>query len=382
MKALPIVILVICVVSMVAGRGFADSTVLDLGSEELVEAGGVDIQVPGYSVPSYADWNSDGLMDLIVGEGSGGYTAKVRVYLNTGTEAEPQFSDFIYVQSNGADLVCTGSGCMGCFPRVVYWDDDDRKDLLVGLSIGNIRLFFNIGTDEEPIFDGGTLLQVGPAGSKSNIYVGSRATPTLVDWNSDGRNDLVAGAVDGRIHIFINEGAETEPDFLVETLALTEIGNLDIGSRSSPEVLDLDCDGNKDIVTGETNGRLLFYRNIGTDESPVFASYELVTSDSIAIDLVGTPRSRPFVCYWTDDAYLDVLIGSGDGKIHLYQGTPMPADLNADGYVDLLDLAIFAQYWRQAGCGECGGADLVDDDIVDFQDLEALAANWLATPCP
>jgi hypothetical protein len=81
---------------------------LYLEATQLVEAGGVDIAVPAYSVPSTADWNSDGLQDLIVGEGT--TAAKVRVYLNEGTAEAPSFSEFSYVQSMGADLVITGGG--------------------------------------------------------------------------------------------------------------------------------------------------------------------------------------------------------------------------------------------------------------------------------
>jgi hypothetical protein len=81
---------------------------LYLGPEQLVQAGGADIQVPGYSVPSLAYWDGDDLMDLIVGEG--GDPGKVRVYLNVGAPGAPQFSDFFYAQSEGADLTVPGGG--------------------------------------------------------------------------------------------------------------------------------------------------------------------------------------------------------------------------------------------------------------------------------
>lgn len=84
---------------------------LVLGPEGLVQAGGVDIDVPGYSVPSFVFWNSDTLKDLVVGEGGGGVTeGKVRVYLNVGTPGNPQFNDYFYVQSSGADLISPGAG--------------------------------------------------------------------------------------------------------------------------------------------------------------------------------------------------------------------------------------------------------------------------------
>jgi hypothetical protein len=83
---------------------------LDLAAEKLVQAGGVDIDVPGYSVPSFVFWNGDGLKDLVVGEGSGSFTPKVRVYLNVGTPETPQFSTYFYAQSNSSDLTVPGGG--------------------------------------------------------------------------------------------------------------------------------------------------------------------------------------------------------------------------------------------------------------------------------
>ncbi len=83
---------------------------LHLGFQELVKDDGVGIDVPGYSVPSLVDWDSDGLPDLIVGEGSGSYAAMVRVYLNVGTACAPEFSGYVFAQSDGSDLVLTGGG--------------------------------------------------------------------------------------------------------------------------------------------------------------------------------------------------------------------------------------------------------------------------------
>jgi hypothetical protein len=83
---------------------------LTLGAAEMVEAGGLAIDVPGYSVPSFVRWNGDALPDLIVGQGSGSDAAKVRVYLNTGTSFRPLFSSHGFVQSNGVDLELPGAG--------------------------------------------------------------------------------------------------------------------------------------------------------------------------------------------------------------------------------------------------------------------------------
>ena len=83
---------------------------LPLGAAEYVVAGGSNIGVPGYSVPSFVQWNGDGLADLVVGEGSGSDTGKVRVYLNTGSAFQPQFTSYSYVRSDGVVLRLSGSG--------------------------------------------------------------------------------------------------------------------------------------------------------------------------------------------------------------------------------------------------------------------------------
>ncbi len=82
-----------------------------LGPEQIVQAGGMDINIPGYSVPSFVDWNSDGLNDLVVGEGSGltGF-GLVRVYLNSGTPGDPAFTGYFHAQSNGSVLQSPGGG--------------------------------------------------------------------------------------------------------------------------------------------------------------------------------------------------------------------------------------------------------------------------------
>ena len=344
---------------------------LDLGQEEIIQANGLNISVLGYSVPSYVDWDEDGIADLIVGQGSGTYTGKVRVYLNYGTACEPEFLDYFYVQSLGSDLTLAGSGCMGVFPRVVHWNDDGMKDLLIGTAVGNIRLYLNTNTNSDPQFDGGTLLQVGASGSKVNIDIGSRATCSMVDFDSDGRQDLISGGLDGKIHVFINEGEHFAPDFLVQTYVQDGRAVLVVPSlRSSPVMMDLDNDMKKDLLTGNTNGEILFYSNVGTDEAPLLNNYQQVAADGVPIDLAGTPRSRPDIADWTGDGEPDLLIGAADGQVHLYRGYKS-ADLNGDDEVNVTDLLMLLGNWGCTGLG-----DINNDSVVNVTDLLLLLGAW------
>ena len=317
-----IIVLCVCLGGHVYGA-------IEFGPLELISAGGSLIDVPGYSVPSYVDWNSDGLNDLVVGEGGGGYSSgKVGVYLNNGTANTPQFSTSFFAEADGLALTVPASGCLGAFPRVVYWDGEEGKDLLVGQADGKVKLFSNTGTNDDPSFGDGKFLKAGPMGSKTDIDVGYRATLSVVDWNNDGSRDLAIGAMDGKLRVYINEGTDTNPDFASPVFAQNNGSDLVAGAgRLSPVIVDLDGDGRKDLLAGDTTGKLSFYSNVGTDDAPVFAGYEPVLSDGSPIDLPGSARSRPSVCDWTGDGNLDILVGGSDGQVYLYQGIPEPATL-------------------------------------------------------
>ncbi len=69
-----------------------------------VQAGGGDLTVELIADPFMVDWNGDGLNDLIVGQFTGG---KIRFYPNTGTNQEPAFSGYTYLQADGADITTT-----------------------------------------------------------------------------------------------------------------------------------------------------------------------------------------------------------------------------------------------------------------------------------
>lgn len=260
---------------------------------------------------------------------------------------------------------------------MVYWDADGKKDLVIGRSDGKVALYLNNATDADPAFDGGQFLQVGPIGSKIDIDVGSRATPVYVDWNNDGLRDLTVGALDGKLRLYINEGTDTEPDFVSQTFVQNSGTSLVVTSaRSSPAVVDFDGDGRKDILSGNTNGQVVFYANVGTDAAPVFAGYTYFEVAGVPLDLVGTPRSRPSTCDWTGNGLLDILVGASDGKVHLYRGN-RSADLDEDGDVDLDDYALFEEcmYGPDVTPPTCDeSSDLDGDGDMDLADL-ALFSN-------
>ena len=362
---------------------------MNLGPEEFVQAGAppTEIVVSGRSIPSYVDWNNNGRYDLLIGEGGDGSIGLVRVYLNSGTRSAPQFGDYFYAQAGGENLSCPAYDGLGCFPRVVYWDRNAFKDLLVGQGDGTIRIFLNTGSDLDPVFNAGSTVQVGYPYNSENLDVGSSAAPWFVDWDSDGRKDIIAGAADGKIHIYLNCGCissipafyHSSPagEFVLRsgTPLIVPEGN------SSPMILDLDNDFKKDILTGNGAGNVTFFSNIGTNIAPRFSDSMLVESEGVPIELGAGFQSVPFACDWTNDGYLDLLVGGVDGKVRLFQGGPVAPDLDGDLDVDGVDLALFASAWRTRA-GDPNWNPMCDisepsDGIINELDLWVLARDWL-----
>lgn len=67
-----------------------------------IQANGVDLWVNA-SVPDpcVADWDGDGVKDLLIGQFAGG---KIRFYPNSGTNALPVFTTYSFVQAGGEDI--------------------------------------------------------------------------------------------------------------------------------------------------------------------------------------------------------------------------------------------------------------------------------------
>lgn len=75
--------------------------------------------------------------------------------------------------------------------------------------------------------------------------------------------------------------------------------------------------------------------------------------------------------------------GNDDANIsasELYE-LVLRGDLNFDGKIDLLDLAVFSSRWLQTSCAQvnywCSGADLNRINDVDIEDLAEFASYWL-----
>jgi hypothetical protein len=109
-------------------------------------------------------------------------------------------------------------------------------------------------------------------------------SPCIVDWNEDGKLDLILGSNNKVPQIFINVGTKEAYKFSSFSLLSTKNGKpITINhGRQQIRVCDLDGDGRKDVVTCGWNGnqsggeRFFLYRNVGTNAKPEFSSFTIL----------------------------------------------------------------------------------------------------------
>jgi hypothetical protein len=212
----------------------------------------------------------------------------------------------------------------------VDWNNDGKNDLLVGDGLSHVYLFLNTSENGLAVFNDRTLLinENGLAGAE-------RITPVSFDWNNDGNIDIIAGGMDGYLKVYINKGTGPGPLFDNYFLLHTEEKVFDAGSRSAPRIYDFNDDGLMDILVGEFFGYVYYLKNVGTPGSPVFKRAEkLFLKNGDALKYPGSkPRSRLDIADWNNDGLDDILVGGEDGRVMLFLGSheksvPFPVLLN------------------------------------------------------
>ncbi|MFT2009116.1 T9SS type A sorting domain-containing protein [Pontibacter sp. 13R65] len=230
-----------------------------------------------FTAPYYEDVTFDGVPDLLVAPNSsvndslGEMQRAVWLYKNNGAEDKPDF-EFVQEDFLQGQMVDLGEGA---FPAFADMDGDGKPDLLVGnmASIRNgkytasLSLYLNTGTATEPAF---TLTNDDYLGLAAKEYL--RIKPAFADINNDGVPDLVLTHSqktfnNTRISYIANTAGAGKP-FQLDVSKLQLIQTTTDGD--SPCFVDVDNDGDLDLLLGKAHGGLEFHRNVGTATAPKF----------------------------------------------------------------------------------------------------------------
>ncbi len=136
-------------------------------------------------------------------------------------------------------------------------------------------------------------------------------------------------------------------------------GDLYAGSLPVPTVADWDDDGVLDIVTGNSEGRLLFFKNYGSNAAPAFGMAEALRSNGVEIcfragyyEVQGPFEAAwgylcPVVFDWDGDGLNDIVFSGNEGKFEFMrnEGSKGSPKLGARQGIFLDGLELYGM-WR------------------------------------
>jgi len=239
----------------------------------------------GYTTQTVADWDADGLPDLLVNSILG----KVVWYRNVGTRSAPKLAAAqpIEVEWNGAQPALAygwmrpeGKALLTQWrttPVGVDWSKDGLVDLVMLDQEGHLAFFERAKRD-------GKLVLLAPRRAFRGEYIGpgdpapkfvktapgeslwmnnkiaggsGRRKLCVTDWDGDGRLDILANAANAA---FLRQTNAKDGQWFFKDLGLLSDRNIE-GHDVSPAVVDFNGDGVPDFLGGAEDGHFYYLKN-------------------------------------------------------------------------------------------------------------------------
>lgn len=298
-----------------------------------IQAGDQPLETFGWPSPNFADFTGSGKLDLICGEFLDGFT----YFENIGTRTAPQYAPGRRLKTPDGQPVAMDLEMIT--PTAIDWNKDGHVDLIVGDEDGRVAFIENTGrlsADHTPIFLPPRYFQQ----EADLVKFGALVSPFGVDWDGDGSTDIVCGDSAGYIGFIKNlspPGTEkpkwAAPQYLEADGQRIRIMAGPNGSIQGPaeakwgyttlSVADWDGDGLPDLIVNSIWGKVVWYRNIGTRQSP-----KLAAAQPIEVEWEGAPP--PLAWGWQKP--------EGKALLTQWRTTPFAVDWNHDGLIDLVML--------------------------------------------
>ena len=189
---------------------------------------------------------------------------------------------------------------------------DNKVDMVMGESNGTLRYFLNESTQSDIVFTE----QTGTDNPFNGVDVGISSIPTFVDIDGDGDDDLVVGEGEGYVNYFLNESANSSITFTAKINTNNPFNSIDVGTSSFPAFADINGDNKIDLVVGESDGTLNYYLNESTETKTIFTEKTSTANPFNGFD-IGS-NSFPRFTDINGDSKLDLVVGGKSGILHYY----------------------------------------------------------------
>lgn len=229
-----------------------------------------------------------------------------------------------------------------------------ERDLITGSRQGNLIYYHN---------KAGRGFELEPkrlvAGEDGNALRHPSINPSACAYpDAEGRVSGIIASGEGSLYYYRFTGRFTSggaPIYAEPVSVLQEEADLYAGTLPSPTVVDWNGDGVLDILVGNSEGFVLFFENIGTDDDPKFlpgtrvkaGGREIQVQAGYSGSLQGLQEARwgylsPNVVDWNGDALPDIVAGdiTGNYTVYLNRGTKKEPKLEPAHpvYCDGIDL--------------------------------------------
>ncbi len=275
--------------------------------------------------PNGIEWNEHGYRGFDAADRwlGGPLRGFVYVFKNSGSLREPVLTRGVPLRSNDIPIEVYGQ----LAPTFGDFRGMGECDLVCGEFQDILHFLPNEGGGK---FGDPTLLadSTGDATLAHCIHF-----PCAVDWNGNGKTDLLVGSEDGYISLLKNVGsASPYPVFKSPARLETEHPALHASVLPVPAAHDWNGNGLPDLVVGNSGGELLFYRNIGEPGRPEFDREVMLTAGGAPIRVMAGPTGSiqgpseskfgytcPTVADWSQDGHPDILMSDITGYHRLYK---------------------------------------------------------------
>lgn len=216
------------------------------------------------------DWNRDGAVDRVIVNrkklGAGRYVDGVSVSLQLRLAGQEAVD---VVDAEGQKVVFGNATWLSM--RAGDFDGDGRQDIATGSAESDLQLLLNRGiVDGKPVVE---RIRV-PFNQFSDPYDSGDMSlkPCSVDWNGDGRDDIVWTGWGGFVRLLLNRNIEGRAEFEDAGLLMSVGGLVNAIESPMPDAADWDGDGDFDLICGNANGYFMWVENIGTATRPMPAA--------------------------------------------------------------------------------------------------------------